>query len=342
MKSHIQLQKGFTLIELMVAIVLGLLITAAAIQLFMTGMISLNMQRAMADIQDNGNFGLSYIAKDIRMANFDAAKPVVDDSTEYGGIVLSSDNFPKVAGDSILTDDTLFTKNSVEGLTKKTDTPSDQLTIQYKPSQNKYPAAIFARYMAGDLTLTPTEASEVVGADCEGGNVTLSDVKEGVYLVQRYYVDAGALKCDAGKYFINKKNAANEIDSPVVSGLKSGAQTIMQNVEYMRILLALSENNAEVGTGTGNQSNLPVDGLAQKNLRYVETYVAGNRVRGLQVGFLLRGSSTVNGGSILESQNNAKFRVLDKDVELAVKDKVYLRQVITQTVALRNAMGTES
>lgn len=341
MKHYIaQRQQGFTLIELMVAIVLGLLITAAAVQLFMTGMISLNMQRAMADIQDNGNFGLSYLTKDLRMANYQAAKPIADNATEYGGIVLSSDNFPKVAGTAILTNTALFTKTAVEGSTKKTDTASDQLTIQYKPSQSIFPDSLFAQYMSDSLTLTAAQQAQVVGTDCEGANITLNDVKEGVYLVQRYYVDAGAFKCDAARYFINKKDAANVVQAPAITGLESNAQTIMQNVEYMRILLAVSENNAD--SGTGNQSNLPVDGLAQKNLRYIDTYPAGSRVRGIQVGFLVRGSSTVNGGSILESQNNAKFRVLDKDVELVSKDKVYLRQVITQTVALRNAMGAES
>ena len=50
-----KIQAGFTLIELMVSIVLGLLVTAAAVQLFITGQVSLSMQRALADIQDNAN-----------------------------------------------------------------------------------------------------------------------------------------------------------------------------------------------------------------------------------------------------------------------------------------------
>ena len=62
-------QHGFTLIELMIAIVLGLLITAAAIQLFITGQISINTQKGMAEIQESGNFGLRYITSDIRRAS---------------------------------------------------------------------------------------------------------------------------------------------------------------------------------------------------------------------------------------------------------------------------------
>ncbi|MCU4568579.1 PilW family protein [Acinetobacter radioresistens] len=82
-------QLGFTLVELMVSIVLGLLIVAAASQLFITGQTSLNLQRAMAEIQDNGNFGLNYLIQDIRKANLDAAQAVINDRNLYGGIVLT-------------------------------------------------------------------------------------------------------------------------------------------------------------------------------------------------------------------------------------------------------------
>ena len=52
-------QKGFTLIELMIALALGLVITASAILLFFTGQKGYFLQRGMADVQDNANFGLN-------------------------------------------------------------------------------------------------------------------------------------------------------------------------------------------------------------------------------------------------------------------------------------------
>ena len=85
-------QQGFTLIELMISIVLGLLITAAAIQLFITGQASMKMQRGMADIQDNGKFGLNYITSDIRKTNLGATVPVTDDQTIHGGVILTNAN----------------------------------------------------------------------------------------------------------------------------------------------------------------------------------------------------------------------------------------------------------
>ncbi|MFZ0331211.1 MAG: prepilin-type N-terminal cleavage/methylation domain-containing protein, partial [Acinetobacter bohemicus] len=81
---------GFTLVELMIALALGLIIVAAAIMLFLTGQKSYVLQSGMSDLQDNANFGLNYIAKDIRLTNLNVVKADIDDETQYGGVVLTS------------------------------------------------------------------------------------------------------------------------------------------------------------------------------------------------------------------------------------------------------------
>ena len=69
--SPIAKQQGFTLIELMIALVLGLLISAAALQLFTGSILSSRMQQANDELQNSGIFGLDYIVRDIRLANYD-------------------------------------------------------------------------------------------------------------------------------------------------------------------------------------------------------------------------------------------------------------------------------
>jgi len=56
-------QQGFTLIELMVSLVLGMIIVAAATLLFISGQKSFALQQGAADIQDNANFALNYMTK---------------------------------------------------------------------------------------------------------------------------------------------------------------------------------------------------------------------------------------------------------------------------------------
>ena len=89
-KAFVRTQSGFTLIELMIALALGLVISAAAIMLFLTGQRSYVLQQGMADLQDNANFGLNYVTKDIRHANLNSPIAEVNDETAYSGIVLTS------------------------------------------------------------------------------------------------------------------------------------------------------------------------------------------------------------------------------------------------------------
>ena len=53
-------QAGFTLIELMLALALGLVISAAAIFLFLTAQKSYSVQQGLSNVQDNANFGLNH------------------------------------------------------------------------------------------------------------------------------------------------------------------------------------------------------------------------------------------------------------------------------------------
>ena len=83
-------QSGFTLIELMIALALGLVISAAAIMLFLTGQKSYSLQQGTADLQDNANFGLNYIVKDIRLSNLNTMTSGISDETAGGRIVFRS------------------------------------------------------------------------------------------------------------------------------------------------------------------------------------------------------------------------------------------------------------
>ena len=62
-------QQGLTLLELMVALVLGLLIVAAGLAVFLNAQRAMGFQTSMGDIQQNANFGLSMLTQDLRHAN---------------------------------------------------------------------------------------------------------------------------------------------------------------------------------------------------------------------------------------------------------------------------------
>lgn len=63
-------QQGLSLIELMIAMLVGLLLTGAVMQIFISSKNTYRMQDSMARLQENGRFAVSYMANDIRMAGY--------------------------------------------------------------------------------------------------------------------------------------------------------------------------------------------------------------------------------------------------------------------------------
>ena len=208
-------QAGLTLIELMISLALGLIVVAAAIMLFLTGQKSYSLQQGSADLQDNANFGLSYVTKDIRLANLNALSAEINDRTKAGGLVLTSkDNGYK---DTAVTPNKIYSNlpDSVTGKTAAvatlsaseshssnvklagTDLKSDQLVIQYKPQYTTDP---------------DTAANWFGGFDCEGDRISFAKSAPQRIIVQRYFLreddnknanepnQALALACDAGWY----------------------------------------------------------------------------------------------------------------------------------------------
>lgn len=308
--------KGFTLVELMVAIVLGLLIVAAGLQLFFTGSVSVNLQKAMSDIQENSNFGLNYITSDLRKVNYQADQPQITSAIPFGGVILGSNNFPSDLTQQPVVD--FWTGSAKEGSTKLTNVASDQLTVQF---------------------YTDTDT-----IDCEGNVVTAGNM-----IIQRYFIDAGSLKCDSGQYPKNKPTGkdANGVTLPYqVSGMGANAQILLKNVEYMRILLAVSVDKLPADDAATNEP-LPANNIVQKNFRYIEpkdypTSGTLPRVRGIQIGLLVRANDRVASRPEIKAKNDADYKVLDKNVKLNTSDSQFIREVVTQTIALRNAMGASS
>lgn len=314
MNSNIQ--KGFTLIELMISIVLGLLIVAAATQLLMSGQISLNMQRGAAELQDNGNLGLGYLTNDIRKANLDASQSIVSDKLEYGGIVVrteslaikNADGTPKTTVAGLLS----YSGNGLSNTTEK----SDQLVIQYRPNQ---PGTY----------------------DCEGQVITAADIAAGTYIVQRYFLKVDPvpqanesnplmLVCDAGRYVAK----AQVITGYNVAG---GEQVIIRRADYFRVLLGVADQKQ--GSFLNYRYMTMGEYLTASDAARAKVPAeAPPRILSIQLGAVVRSLDNVGVDSLVSA--TPTLNVLDKTVTInSTGTSKYLRQAVTQTVALRNALG---
>ena len=63
--------KGFSLVELMVAMLLGLLITGAALQLFLANQQSFALQQTLSRVQENGQLFVRFLVADLRRAGLE-------------------------------------------------------------------------------------------------------------------------------------------------------------------------------------------------------------------------------------------------------------------------------
>lgn len=335
-------QNGFTLIELMIALVLGLLISVAALQIFYTTSVNNNRQKAGSQIQNNTVFGIDDFSQHLRRANYGANSNTtsayyLNHLTPQGGVVLTrptsttkdtgtAPNITTVTtwtgsnlnglknGSSALPTTILSTNapaNSASNLT--TNTKSDQLTIQYQAYQ--------------DNMFT-----------CDGKRITKGD-----YVVERYFVrndttvtpNSLGLACASLTYTYDEALATTsgiDVSADLADFIGNGT-IVIPNVDYFRVLLGTTAQD----DFASNPTSLA---LVYQPLPSDPMTLAGRRIVSVQVGLLIRSDTP----TVSKQENSSlRFNVLDRrDQQLnpaANSGSKYLRNVYETTTLIRNARG---
>src|SRR5690606_37044356 len=77
-------RNGFSLVELMVALLLGSLISIAATQLFLVNRQADNLQQGLSSVQDQGRFIFNFLSRDLMQAGYHdlaATEPFIYDTS---------------------------------------------------------------------------------------------------------------------------------------------------------------------------------------------------------------------------------------------------------------------
>ena len=297
-------QQGLTLLELMVALVLGLLIVAAGLAVFLNAQRAMGFQTSMGDIQQNANFGLSMLTQDLRHANLNTPSAQrVNNKVVGSGIVFVNANLP--AGVRTNTANRLTAQGISEDATQAE--ASDQITMQFMPD------------VRGDDQF-----------DCEGNAMVA-----GRTYVYRYYLDRlpnnqqieGSLDrfglyCDAGYYVSNS-----------MVGLGENGQLIIQNVDAFKVRLLVKNPDGNLRYTTINDYRntlMPASVVDEK--QYVN-------VAGVELGLLVTSAQSIGADASLNTRT--EYMIAGQEVELQdnTNNGKYLRQAITQFVGLRNTLG---
>ncbi|WP_252053398.1 PilW family protein [Acinetobacter silvestris] len=324
--TTLNVEKGFTLLELMIALVLGLLVAAAAIQLFIGGFLTSRMQEANAELQSSGVFGLDYMARDIRLANFgNIVRPDLNDQTPWGGIVLTAldatnnkTNIPYPAAAPFISsgllshskgnqEDVSTVKNEWQGLSN-VDLTSDQLTIQF---------------------VAPNDM-----VNCEGQNV-----QEGDYVIQRYFLRRDPADATSGVNFglacdANTPTAlgANPIAKPTtITAFGDAGQIIMPRVDHFTVQFGTRDSNNNLAYYTINQYR-----AAANTARAKTPAEEPPRIVLVKMAVLVRSLDDTKNKNI---DLTKKILILNQSVTLNDAKTQYARRVYTTSVAMRNGLG---
>lgn len=326
--EHKRYTSGFTLIELMVALTLGLLIVAAGLAVFLNSSRSLGLQSGMSELQQNANFGLSLVAHDLRHTNLNTVSAQkINYMVNGSGIIFKKENLP-IALHTITNLETELVSLQDKD-TDNTTGKSDRLTIQYTP------------------------ASESI-INCEGATVGTATVPAStLVIVQRYYLaqspqqisgepTAYSLYCDAGSY---PKSAPTAIAGLGEHG-SNNAQQIMQRVDAFKIRLGVKNPAGQFRYMTINQYIAAMDTIRGACATPIvedtcsKTYL---QVTSMEVGILSRSTGSIGSEANLNTQTT--FNLAGADVTLDgssgkdIINKKYLRQAVNQVVAIRNTLG---
>ena len=339
-------EKGFTLIELMISLVLGLLISAAALQIFYTSSVNSRRQEASSQIQDNAIFGFSQIQQHLRRTNYGAKSTTDHDGffmnhlTPQGGVVLTSPsgtnattqwlegNLSGLVLNGSAISSTLLTSNESTNSLSNLDgiANSDQLTIQYQAGQEDsfdcegaaIPTDFYVieRYFVRmDTTVTPS----VPGLACASAIYDYDETTAG---------SAGGL--DIAEYTVPSEATAR------TNNLEGNGTIIVPNVDYFRAMLGVSTSTGfATYPDTALIAYMPIPSAST-----LATELDDKRIVSLQMGILSRSD---NPTATSQSNNDLSFNVLDKSNIKLNADEIagptYLRNVYESTVLLRNARG---
>lgn len=75
-------QLGFSLVEIMVALLIGTFLMSGVIQIFLSSTQTFRMQDGMSRLQENGRFSMNFITRDLRMAGFGVCDALVSNDMD--------------------------------------------------------------------------------------------------------------------------------------------------------------------------------------------------------------------------------------------------------------------
>lgn len=296
-------QAGFSLVELLVALAIGLVLSGALAVTYLGSLQTSRATMALAQLNEDGQAALAMMVQQLRQAGYNPAPP---------GAAAPRDL--KVEGITLFACDTGF--DSV-----KSPIPSLQCNAG-KPGQG----ALAIVYLADRFNTVPTTDTPPRATDCVGTGIHALEDDNGPYFVaqNRFFIANGNLMC-AGS-----------------GGVKpfTNQQPFVENVEELRLTFGVSSPRSTSTAPAGYLSAAEVGGLTGSDGVFADAEFLAlapaqrwDKVVSVRVCLLMRSA-----GGVLEP-GNAPQPYLDCDGTLRDATDGRLRRAFSTTVLLRNRVA---
>ncbi|MDG2272911.1 MAG: PilW family protein, partial [Halioglobus sp.] len=315
-------QQGVTLVELMIALAIGLLVTIAMLKVYVDSSRLYRFNEGLARVQENGRFALEFIRRDARVAGFWGCN---SDAEPYNGISATSDAYIDVAAGHITgtSDDGL---NSADSITFRSATGSGApVTVNMSGTDDN---------ITVDSPLVVGKAALI--SDCERSDLFQVTGNDGAVL--KHGVGANALPDLKNPYAAGARvYEARETTYCIANGTgkdKDSNRIPSLRRAYGKGSASACENGDELLEGIEDMQILygedtDADGTANRYVAINEGELQKNRIVSVRISLLMR---SINNNLTTEP---SPYTFNGNTVTPGTTDK-YLRKVFSTTVALRN------
>lgn len=322
-------QKGLSLIELLVGMVLSLIIIGGIIQVFLANRQAFNMSQSMVRVQESGRFAVSFISEAIRESGGYGCVPSLNNE---GNNIRS---WAGSATDVNAIQTTSGWTNSADGTDNDTGDPDDPFDdpdslslLQLTSNESVITSVINGNtvqvsgdgdFEGGDLVLI---------SNCEVADIV--DIAAGGVAGDEISVDTLNLRTDFFEQ-ANKRStvaalqhlAFTIVDENLTVSVNGGAaQEVVSGIENMQFTYGVDLDGDLVADYFDDLSNIPADDV--ENIAAVTVSI-------------LAVSGTFDEGAVEDV--TTEFQTITFDGDSTLMDDTRHRTVFSSTVALRNRMN---
>jgi type IV pilus assembly protein PilW len=243
---HLQAKKqqGITLVELMVAMVIGLLLTAGILQLFVSNKQTYRVTENMSRLQESGRFAMHFLKSDIRMADYWGCRGfdiTIDNNLNANATfdtyttALEGTNDDNAVNNIINGTDTITLKGAFSAGISLADIPatsSADLKVTANNDLEQFDLVLLSDCVDGDLfQITNINGSGVNIVHNTGIGTPGNSEKP---LRKAYGTDAQIFKLNFVTYSIQQGASGRNALFRSTNG--GAAQELVENIENMQIL----------------------------------------------------------------------------------------------------------